>query len=162
MSFPDLALLLPHAGPMCLLDRVLRHDEEETACAVRPAASAVLDPPDGRIPATAALEWMAQCIAVHGGLCSREEGEPPRPGLLLGARRATLPRGPIETERELVVTARWVHGRGVGAHAFACSLRTMEAAVGEDERPPLADGTLNVMIVEDLAEWASRGAGPWR
>lgn len=158
MSFPDLEELLPHAGPMCLLDRVLRHEELETACAVRPAASAALALPDGRIPTTVALEWMAQCIAVHGGLRAREEGRPPLQGLFLGARRATLPAGPFEAESELVVTARWVHGRGVGAHAFACTLRTAD----EDEHPPLAHGTLNVMIVENLARLVPIGSAPWR
>lgn len=158
MSFPDLEELLPHAGPMCLLDRVLRHEEHETICAVRPADSAVLALPDGRIPSTVALEWMAQCIAVHGGLRAREEGESPQPGLFLGARRATLPAGPFEADRELVVTARWVHGRGLGAHAFACTLRIAD----NDGHPLLAGGTLNVMIVEDLSALASTGAGLWR
>ncbi|MBW2244429.1 MAG: hypothetical protein JRH01_20785 [Deltaproteobacteria bacterium] len=164
MTFPELEQLVPQAGSMCLLDRVLRHDERETACAVRPAASGALALPDGRIPATAALEWMAQCIAAHAGLRAHEEGRPLWPGLFLGARRATLPPAAFDTEGELVVTARWVRGRAqgtaLGAHAFDCEVRTFEAEAGE--RPPLAHGTLNVMVVEDLAELASRGAGAWR
>ncbi len=160
MTFPEVERIVPHAGPMCLLDRVLRNDEQETVCAVRPSASGVLALPDGRIPATAALEWMAQCIAVHGGLRAWKEGSPPLPGLFLGARRATLPAAAFDMEGELVVTARWLRGGAHGAQAFACSVRMPEADA--DERPPLAHGTLNVMIVEDLAELASRGAGPWR
>jgi predicted hotdog family 3-hydroxylacyl-ACP dehydratase len=33
-DFPHLAALLPHAGPMRLLERVLAHDALETRCSV--------------------------------------------------------------------------------------------------------------------------------
>ncbi len=154
MSFPAIEELVPHAGPMCLLDRVLRHDEEETACAVRPEASGALALGDGRLPASVALEWMAQCIAVDGGLRARAHGVPPRPGLFLGARRASLPGDAFDPDGELVVVARRVRGSGRGAHAFACRLEAPGAGA-------LAEGTLQVMIAEDLAS-LSGGSGPWR
>lgn len=144
MVFPPLATVVPHAAPMLLLDRVLAHAETETRCALRLAASELFADSEGRIPAYLSLEWMAQCIAVHGGLRSHALGAPPRPGLFLGTRRARLPGRSFAPEGELHVSARWQHGTGMGAHAFACTLR----APGDPEI--LAEGLLNVLIFESL------------
>jgi predicted hotdog family 3-hydroxylacyl-ACP dehydratase len=145
---------------MLLLDRVLAHTATETTCALRPAESALFADGEGRIPAYLSLEWMAQCIAAHGGLHGHAEGSPPRPGLFLGTRRARLPGRSFPPEGELLVSARWHHGRGVGAHAFACTLR----APGESGS--LAEGLLNVLIFEslDALQGPASGAGDptWR
>ncbi len=157
MSWPPVNQLVPHRGPMCLLDRIVRHDAEQTVCALRVGDSQLFADAEGQVPGYVCLEWMAQCIAVRGGLLAREAGLPPRPGLFLGSRRATLPPGSFGPEQGLEVDARLLRGRGVGAHAFACTLREPGAAV------PLAEGTLNVMIFESLeALTAPTSGGAWR
>lgn len=139
--FPSIASLVPHAGPMRLLDRVLEHGPRHTVCAVDPARSQLLAAPDGRVPAWVGLEYMAQCIAVHGGLVAQARGEPLRPGVLLGSRRVSLAVASFEPERELWVSAR--HHRGEsGLVAFDCDLR--EADGGS----PLVEARLNVYLVE--------------
>jgi predicted hotdog family 3-hydroxylacyl-ACP dehydratase len=141
-SFPPISALVPHSGPMSLLDRVLEHSRERTVCAVDPADSRLFADPDGRVPAWLGLEYMAQCIAAHGGLAARSLGEPPRPGLFLGTRRAEIGCAYFERDAALFVTA--VHHRGeVGLVAFDCDVRA--AAGGE----PLVKGRMNVYIVDD-------------
>ncbi len=158
MSFPPIAELVPHAGPMALLTRVLEHSPEQTRCLVAASQSRLFAESDGRIAPHVALEWMAQCIAVHGGLIARAAAEPGRPGLFLGSRKASLPTEPFSVTDEFEVTARLARGRGVGPHAFHC---TLQAAGGTDI---LGEGTLNVMIYENMEALTSpaEGAGAWR
>ena len=144
-GFPPIATLLPHAGPMCLLERVTEHQRSHTVCSVDPSRSALLAAPDGSVPVWVGLEYMAQCIAAHGGLVARALGEPLRPGVLLGSRRLRFGVGRFASDRELRVTAR--HHRGErGLVSFDCEVR--EASGG----PPLVEGRLNVYIVGGFEE----------
>lgn len=143
-SFPGVAELVPHAGGMCLLDTVLEHSPERTVCRVDPGDSALLAESDGRLPVWVGLEYMAQCVAVHGGLAARARSEGPRPGLFLGSRRVrfaaqVLPPGPLEVEAR--------HHRGErGLVAFDC--RVSDPASGDS----LVEGRVNVYIVESWQE----------
>jgi predicted hotdog family 3-hydroxylacyl-ACP dehydratase len=144
-AFAPVESLVPHAGPMCLLARVIEHGPERTLCGVDPAQSAVLASPDGSIPIWVGLEYMAQCIAAHAGLLARARGEAPRPGVLLGSRRLRFAAQRFARDRELCVEAR--HHRGErGLVAFDCEVR--EASGG----PPLVQGRLNVYIVGGFEE----------
>jgi predicted hotdog family 3-hydroxylacyl-ACP dehydratase len=127
---------------MSLLDQVLEHSRERTICSVDPAASRLFAEADGRVPVWLGLEYMAQCIAAHGGLVALGLGEPPRPGLFLGTRRAEFGTAYFDRDEALHVTA--AHHRGeVGLVAFDCYV--CAAAGGE----PLVKGRMNVYIVDD-------------
>jgi predicted hotdog family 3-hydroxylacyl-ACP dehydratase len=61
--------LIPHAGSMCLLDRVVGHSEHGIECTARSHTSA--DHPlrrDGQLPALNLVEYAAQAMAAHGAL----------------------------------------------------------------------------------------------
>ena len=140
-AFPAIAALVPQAGPMCLLDRVLEHGPSHTLCAVDPGRSRLFAAPDGSVPAWVGLEYMAQCIAAHGGLVALARGEPPRPGVLLGSRRLGFGVQRFERDRELRVSAR--HHRGErGLVAFDCELRDLDGG------SPLVHGRLHVYLVD--------------
>ena len=71
----EIRTLIPHAGLMCLLDRVLGWDDESIVC----VSETHRDPAnplrrDGRLSAMHALEYGAQAAAVHGGLRARSAG----------------------------------------------------------------------------------------
>ena len=144
-GFPAIAALIPQAGPMRLLDRVLEHGPGHTVCAVDPGRSHLLAAPDGSVPAWVGLEYMAQCIAVHGGLQALAQGEPLRPGVLLGSRRLRFGVQRFARGRELRVSARR-HGGERGLVAFDCEV--WDASGG----PPLVEGRLNVYIVGSFEE----------
>jgi predicted hotdog family 3-hydroxylacyl-ACP dehydratase len=136
---------------MRLLDRVLSHSRDCTRCAADPAASAVLAHPDGSVPAWIGLEYMAQCIAVHGGLAARASGVAPKVGVLLGARRLEVGARDLAPGTELVVEARH-HAGESGLVAFDCAVSV--AADGA----PLVRGRLNVYILESFRD-LPRGGG---
>ena len=96
-----IAARIPHAGAMCLLDRVVSWDESHIECAGR-GCSPIGAPPhplaqDGRLPATAAIEYAAQAMALHGRLVQERllcpaDGQAPAPrrGFLAGLRSVRL------------------------------------------------------------------------
>ncbi|AJO76164.1 hotdog family protein [Pseudomonas chlororaphis] len=82
-----LAELLPHAGDMILIDRVLAFDEEQirTSLTVRPGG--LFNRADGSLPAWVGLELMAQSVAAYAGCHARSQGRPVALGFLLGTRK---------------------------------------------------------------------------
>ena len=90
---------IPHAGAMCLLERVLDWDASGLACLGRVVTGD--DGPHplarvGRLPSVAAIEYAAQAMALHGGLILEQAGDgnppPPSRGFLAGLRGVHLSR----------------------------------------------------------------------
>jgi len=106
---PPIADVLPHSGPMILLDEVVAFDGAGVRCRVtiRPGSMFV---DHGRVPAIVALEYMAQAAAAHAGLEGQSRGEGPRVGYILGTRELSLEVDDFEVGDELVVEARRLEG----------------------------------------------------
>jgi len=108
---PEVASLVPHAGRMCLLERVLDWDDSTVTLATathRDPANPLRS--DGRLRAIHLCEYGAQAMAVHGGLRARARDERARPGLLVSLRDVVLDCDYADDlAGELVVTARCVH-----------------------------------------------------
>lgn len=71
--------LIPHAGRMCLLERVVQWDQQSIEC--RSRSQLEMDNPlrvDGGVPIEAGIEYAAQAMAVHGGLGDSGCGGPRR------------------------------------------------------------------------------------
>jgi predicted hotdog family 3-hydroxylacyl-ACP dehydratase len=71
----EIEQLIPHAGGMCLLERVLAFDDT----GLHAQSDAHRDPAhplrrDGRLSALHLCEYGAQAMAVHGGLLAAREG----------------------------------------------------------------------------------------
>ncbi len=99
----SLDVLLPHAGPMVLLDEVLAvGDETVSAVATVRRDGLFADPHGAGVPAWVGMEYLAQAIAVWSGFHERAQGRAVHPGFLVGARSfhsstATLPYGVVLT-----------------------------------------------------------------
>ena len=83
--------LIPHAGAMCLLDGVIKWDDESITC----VSETHRDPANplrraAQLPALNAFEYGAQAAAVHGGLRARAAGTTAPPGYLAALRDAQL------------------------------------------------------------------------
>jgi len=88
-EYPPVSELIPHAGPMVLLHSVIDHSRQRTRCRVVIGANSPYHD-DGIVPPWIGLEYLAQAIAVHGGLHGRAAGDPIRLGLLVGCRCLTI------------------------------------------------------------------------
>jgi predicted hotdog family 3-hydroxylacyl-ACP dehydratase len=87
----NVAELVPHAGTMCLLERVVSWNASGATAATR-SHSAPGNPlrRAGTLSALCLCEYGAQAMAVHGGLLGRESGAPVRRGMLVALRGVEL------------------------------------------------------------------------
>ena len=109
--------LIPHAGTMCLLDRVHEWNEDIIEC--RTGSHRRPDNPlrfDDRLPVEAGVEYAAQAMAVHGGLHDAQHGRrdadaAPRHGFVAVLNRVAWSVDRLDTVAgELTVTAEARHG----------------------------------------------------
>jgi predicted hotdog family 3-hydroxylacyl-ACP dehydratase len=100
LDHAGIAARLPHAGRMCLLDRMLRWDERSIGCRVVSHRDA--DNPLRELAGLATLagiELAAQAAAVHGELLRGED--------LSGGR---VPRrGVLAALKNVIVARQWLH-----------------------------------------------------
>ena len=136
---PRIETLVPHAGRMCLLERIVSWDDTGVTLATtthRDPANPLAR--DGRLRAIHLCEYGAQAMAVHGSLVATARGERARPGLLVSLRDVVLACDFIEgLEGELLVEAVRVHG---GAEAWQYDFRVSHAG------RPLAQGRAMVSL----------------
>jgi predicted hotdog family 3-hydroxylacyl-ACP dehydratase len=128
-GFPDLRSLVPHAGVMCLLDRIVDADASGVVCATathrspgNPLRSG------GRLAALHLAEYGAQAMAVHGGL----EDPAPRAGMLVAVRDLKLHVDRVDdVDGELLVEARrLVANQGGLIYSFVVRAAQRELASG--------------------------------
>lgn len=137
-GFPPLETLLPHAGAMRLLERVVDHAPERTVCEARGARAQLFRGPDGRIPAWIAVEWMAQCAGVHGALALQARGEPLGLGFLTGVPRIEFLASHVPDDETVLVEVK-PGGRSGGLLAFTCRATLSQGR-------SLAEGQLRIFI----------------
>ncbi len=141
--FPPIVAVLPHAGRIVLLTRILDHTETETTCEGEVTPHSLFAKPDGTIPPWIGLEYMAQCIAAHAGLRAWIRGEPIKPGFFIGSRRVDFWTDGFRVGQVLRVMATHLWGEKELA-SFACTLRDGLT------NAPLAGGKLNVFLPDAL------------
>jgi predicted hotdog family 3-hydroxylacyl-ACP dehydratase len=137
-AYPPVDRLLPHAGDWVLLSGVLHHDVDATTCALTVGDAFPFPLAEGCVPALVGLEYMAQCIAVHGALRAREEEAAPPIGLLLGARHVDVRTEGFQPGQRLEVTVRRIWGER-RFFMFDCTLREGTS------RTLLMEGSLKVI-----------------
>lgn len=135
---PDLRTLIPHAGEMCLLERIVSASDSQIVCATfshrsltNPLRNA------GKLAALHLAEYGAQTMAVHGGLQAAREAA--RGGMLVAIRDLRLEVARIDDiASELIVQAvKLMANAGGRIYSFS-------ARAGERE---LASGRVSVMFV---------------
>jgi predicted hotdog family 3-hydroxylacyl-ACP dehydratase len=83
--------LLPHAGDMRLIDKVIDWDENHIKCQTsshRNSTNPLLN--DGALSAVHAAEYGAQTMALHGGLLAKQSGNQQPGGYLVSLRGVKL------------------------------------------------------------------------
>jgi predicted hotdog family 3-hydroxylacyl-ACP dehydratase len=91
LSHAGIAALIPHSGAMCLLARLDGWDAQRIVCAATNHRD--LDHPlrtRRGLLSTAAIEYAAQAMALHGALIGQAAGTPATPGFLASTRGVQL------------------------------------------------------------------------
>jgi predicted hotdog family 3-hydroxylacyl-ACP dehydratase len=150
MGLPDMRSLVPHAGPMVLLDRVISVDEESLCAEVGIRSDTLFCDPDG-VGGWIGIEYMAQAIAAWTGYQAQLRGEPVRLGFLLGTRRYECSRPIFVLGSVLRVHVQRVFQNENGLGAFECSI--------DNEAGRLASANLTVFQpanIDDFLQGSSR------
>lgn len=87
----EILALVPHAGPMCLLERVVQWDENCVRCESdnhRDEGHPLRR--HGALAGLHLIEYGAQAAAVHGALLAREASRRRQPGVLVSVRDCEL------------------------------------------------------------------------
>ena len=120
---------LPHRPPMILLAEMISVDVPEAASAVPDTSPNCIfyDPELKGVPACAALEYMAQTMALAVGVGRRRRGLPPRIGFILGTRRMEVKVATFESGKRYVANAKCVYDDNEFA-SFDCSITDPDGA----------------------------------
>jgi predicted hotdog family 3-hydroxylacyl-ACP dehydratase len=141
MELPDIRSLVPHSGPMVLLDRAISADEESLCAEVRIRADSLFCV-DGAVGAWVGLEYMAQAIGAYAGYTARLRGEPIKLGYLLGTRRYECRRPGFTVGTLLRIHVRRILQSENGLGSFECRI--------EDETGEVASA--NVSVFQPVGE----------
>lgn len=151
MTFNSLPIeeLLPQRGVMRLLDGVQTWDTGHVVASARcePAAWYAEEP--GNMPSWIGIELMAQAIAAHVNLLSRQPGSPIRRGVLVGTRSYRADPSRLASGAQLVVRADVVFRDETGLGAYDCAI----ACGGET----IAEATIKVFEPDDFEQFVRQG-----
>ena len=136
--------LVPHRGPMCLLDRVVDAGDEYFVAEVTLRDGGLFDDGQG-VGAWVGIEYMAQAIAAWAGLRARARGGLPKIGLLLGTRNYTSAVSRFTSGMCLTVAIRREFLADNGMGQFNCTISN-----GDQELVKVA---LNVFEPDDPTEF---------
>ena len=140
MTLPDIRDLMPHSGPMILLDRLVAADDESLCAEVRVRANSLFLV-DGAIGGWVGLEYMAQAIGAFAGYRSRLRGEPVRIGYLLGTRHYECKQPSFALGSRLEIYVKRVLQSQDGLAAFDCRI--------DDETGVIASANVTVFQSAD-------------
>ena len=96
MNREQIAALIPHTGPMCLLDEAITWDASHIHC--RSSSHLAEQNPlhrRGQLAAVNLVEYAAQAAALHSGLQRQDAGDV-RGGVLAGLRDVRLAPGDMQ------------------------------------------------------------------
>jgi predicted hotdog family 3-hydroxylacyl-ACP dehydratase len=128
LDHAGIAALVPHAGPMCLLDRMTSWRDDAIECIAvnhrdphHPLRSA------SGLLASAAIEYAAQAMALHGALAAAAIGRAAGPGVLASARDVRLACWRLDdlpsADPDVLVVAAERHAADAGRILYAFSVR---------------------------------------
>ena len=149
MGMPDIRSLVPHAGPMLLLDRVVSADADNLLAEVRIRSDSLFCNADG-VGVWVGIEYMAQAIAAWAGYIARSRGEPVKLGFLLGTRRYECSRPIFVIGSLLQVHVRRVFQDESGLGSFECYI--------DDEQGRVATATVTVFQPHNVNDFLERNS----
>jgi predicted hotdog family 3-hydroxylacyl-ACP dehydratase len=131
--------LLPHGGPMVLIDDLVDAGDGWVTAGLRIAEDCLFFERGRGVPCWIGIEYMAQTVALYSGLQARRAGAPIRVGLLLGSRRyeAMTDHFSLGSYLRVHVREEWQDGQMA---IFDCSI---------DDETCLAKARLNVFSPAD-------------
>ncbi len=131
--------LVPHAGKMSLLTRIVAYADDSLTAEVDIHAESMFIAEQG-VPAYIGIEYMAQAVAAYAGRKEKTAGGAPKLGFLLGTRRykTNVEWFPVGTTLTIHVISEMMAGNGL--HVFQATIEAGDIS---------ASANLNVFQPDD-------------
>lgn len=113
---------LPHGAGFTLLDSIVECGEEQAICSVTIRPSSLFFRPGLGVPSWVAIEYMAQTIAVYGGIMRLRRGQPVQIALLLGTQSMQCRTAYFSAGQTLVIRVHPLVLGATGVGVFRCEL----------------------------------------
>jgi predicted hotdog family 3-hydroxylacyl-ACP dehydratase len=134
-----------HRDSMLLLDTLVDCSGDTTLCEWTVGDDHAFIEGERGVPAYVGIEFMAQCVAVHGGVRARVDGKGPPLGYLLGTRhfKASLSHFAIGETYRASCEELILDGNGLGSydckimHGDKCVANARLAVVEKKQGPDL-------------------------
>lgn len=109
-AYPPIRELVPHDGPMVLLDEMVHWEPGHARCriTITPRMRFVAD---GKVDTIVSLEYMGQAVAASCGYTAFRGGNDIRVGMIIGCRRMDIDVPTLSVGDELTVNVREVRAR---------------------------------------------------
>jgi predicted hotdog family 3-hydroxylacyl-ACP dehydratase len=129
MTLPDMRDIVPHAGRMRLLDRLVAFDGESLTAELVIRADSLFAHPQG-VGAWVGIEYMAQAVAAFAGNEALLCGAKVKVGFLLGTRHyaCNVPYFPVGAALRVSVRRESLGDNGFGS--FTCTIAGEGIAAG--------------------------------
>lgn len=138
--------LVPHAGNMVLLERVIEFEPEKMVAEVIVRADGLFGD-ENAVPAWLGIEYMAQTVAALGGMKRRLAGKAINLGFLLGSRRYESNVDRFAVGTVLTVSVRHlIQDQGLGV--FDCRIEADGIAVSAKLNVYQPDSAVNRVITD--------------
>ncbi|HVZ99881.1 MAG TPA: hypothetical protein VG841_06160 [Caulobacterales bacterium] len=139
-AFPPVEELVPHAGGMLLIDRIIAQEGETVRGEVEISPQSLFFEAGRGVPGYVGFELMAQTISAYDGLKRRRNGKPPKIGFLVGCRSYRCVKPFFAAGEKLVIEVTSLLGEE-GMASFDCKISSpdgaeMAKAVINVYRPP--------------------------
>jgi predicted hotdog family 3-hydroxylacyl-ACP dehydratase len=105
--------VLPHAGPMILIDEICDCSDDTLTSKVTIRNSSLFLTAENVVPSWAGIEYMAQSIAAWAGIQAKHRGKPVKAGYLVGSRHyyASKPVFQLGDTLKIAVTRQYLEGQ---------------------------------------------------
>lgn len=149
-EYLPIADLVPHAGPMLLLDELVSVGNGSLTARVTPRADGLFGDANS-VGGWLGLEYMAQTMAALAGWEGLQRDEPPRVGFMLGSRRYHTYVSEFAVGVPLLVTATREFQADNGIGVTQCIITATDGTL-------LAEAMLSAYQPESLAEFLKEHA----
>jgi predicted hotdog family 3-hydroxylacyl-ACP dehydratase len=136
--FPPIDELIPHAGPMILVEEMTHWREGEASCCMRVRERAPFVE-NGMVESAVTIEYMAQTVAACLGYEALRGGGTVRVGMIIACKRFAAHAACLYVDDPLLIEAKRVRGNETLSH-FDC--RVLRDGV------PFSEATLTLYHAE--------------
>lgn len=139
--YPSIRELIPHDGPMVLLDEMLHCEPGLARCRIT-IAPGMRFVSDGTVDTIVTLEYMGQAVAASCGYAAFRGGNDIRVGMIIGCRRMDVEVPKLQVGDELLIEVREVRAQEE-ISVYECEVRrgsdpvaTAQLTLFHAEKPP--------------------------